>query len=150
MTTPYEAYDALAMQALEQSLQELGEREREDFSPAFEDRIFAATRRHLRGSTALAGRGWWATPGRRALAMAAALAVVGAGVVMATVLLRGGSPETTTAFSFDEELTLWVEASESAAASFEFASLRSELDALEQGLERPWPTSGVILDEESM
>lgn len=137
------------MPDMERALEALAQQDRASVSPAFEDRVFAASRAGLRGRKRQTPDALL-SPWRRMIALAAMLAVAAGVVVTLPLLKQTAPPLQAQGLSLDEELDLWFEASHSAAATIEWSSLRTELDDLERSLDRPWPASGVILEEDMM
>lgn len=149
--TPREAEESPDMNDLEHALDALGQRERSELSRTLEDRIFTASRRGLRASAPQRG----ATHRmrlfpQRTLAMAAALALLIGGAWITTLILQGGGAPTGLHISLEEDIDTWLEATETASWEMEFASMRQELNALEQSLMNPWAVDDVILDEDVM
>lgn len=133
--------------SLERRLDDLGADERSNLNAALEDRIMLATQRARQEPPPLVV----ASPWRRRLAMAAAVTVAaGATLTIWSLGSRVATPTPTADMSIEAEFDAWLESDFLQAGLIEHASLRRDLDTLENNLGDLWPEHDVLLDEEMM
>jgi uncharacterized phage protein gp47/JayE len=133
--------------SLERRLNQLGADEQSNLNAALEYRVMLATQRVRQERPPVVV----ASPWRRRLAMAAAVTVAtGAALTVWLMGSRVTAPTPTAEMSIEAEFDAWLESDFLQAGLVEHASLRHELDTLENNLGDLWPEHDVLLDEEMM